>query len=136
VISFVLACTVLTVGLLLVDRQFRIRRHLARLGTAWGDSGIRRHRDTGEHPVVPPASAPAAWPTRQTALDHDRLMGLPLRFHHELPTVGMAIDPAEVIRRLSRSVPVQALALPRPPAYGVVRMHSLPSVAEYLAATA
>lgn len=87
--------------------------------------------------VPVPAPTPPPWPTKVTPLDSDWLLDVPMTYQRlvSVPVVS-DIDPAAVIARLRRTVPVRPLTLPAPRAVGLIRMHSLPSVAEYLAMTA
>lgn len=91
--------------------------------------------------VMAPIARPDTWPQRQTRLDTDWLQEVPVAYAHDPLTVGavsrarhtatMAEDyPALVIANMRRKV----TPTPVPKARGYA--HRLPSVAEFLAATA
>ena len=85
-ISFVLGCLVFAAACVGVERYDLHRRQRVQGGT-WGDSGIRRHRDTGEYRRVP-LSVPVAVDEpvtaalrvrgiRQTRMSHDAIRDMP-----------------------------------------------------------
>lgn len=83
------------------------------------------------------------WPERVVPLDLDWLKTVPFTFDREAAPIRAVVveqavatecDPVKVISGLYRQVPMRAISLPRPPSVG--RVQRLPSVAEYLAATA
>jgi hypothetical protein len=94
--------------------------------------------------TAPRAVPPTRWGQRVTPLDTDWLKAVPVTFRDypavwdrvaETRALAVApdVDPAAVIAAMRRTAPVRALALPAPRAVGMSR---LPSVAEFLAATA